>query len=364
MPRFPLIDAHEDLAWNMLTFGRDYTLDAYEIRERERRANAIAPQVNGETLLGWPQYQQAGVVLAFATLFVAPSRKRSGAWEKLVYDTPEEAAHWNREQLAAYRRLVEDHPTMFTLITHRQAFEDLWQRSTQNLEQEHPVGLVLLMENAEGILTPEEDVPWWYEQGLRILGPAWAGTRFCGGTGEPGPLTDEGRRLLRAMAEVGLALDVSHMDEAAVLEALDTYPGVVLASHANPQKAVGIASNRFLSDRVLQGLFERDAVIGVVPYNRFLQAGWKPADGKQAVPLRRVAEVIDYICQKAGSARHVGIGSDFDGGFGREHTPAEIDTIADLPQLADILAQWGYIEADIRAIFAENWRRVLLQVLP
>lgn len=364
MPQYPIIDAHEDLAWNMLTFGRDYTQDARVIREREHKTRAIAPQVNGDTLLGWPQYQEGGVVVVFATLFVAPRRAQSGAWDILVYDTPEEAVAWNLKQWEAYRRLVETHPDMFTLITTRPQLEALWKRALQDLEAEHPVGLVLLMENAEGIQVPEEDVPQWYARGLRIIGPAWRGTRFCGGTGEPGPLTEEGRRLLRAMAETGMVLDISHMDEEAALEALDTYPGLLIASHANPKTPARAESNRFLSDRLLQGLLERDAVIGIVPWNRFLDATWQASDGKAAISLRKVAEMVDYICQKAGDARHAGLGTDFDGGFGLQQTPAEVDTIADLQRLADIFREWGYTEADIRGILAENWKRILDTALP
>ncbi len=360
---YPLIDAHEDLAWNMLTFGRDYTQSAYTIREREQREGSLAPQVNGDTLLGWPQYQEGGVVVVFATLFIAPVRRKGGTWDVLVYETPEEAQYLTLRQWEAYQALVEGHPHQFLLLRTQPEFEQLWTKTTQTLNEPHPVGLILLMENAEAIQTPE-DLAEWYHRGLRILGPAWAGTRFCGGTGEPGPLTDEGRRLLRAMAEWNLGLDISHMDEPAALEALDTYPGPVLASHANPKMAIGDTGNRHLSDIVLKRLFERDGVVGIIPYNRFLDPHWRPSDGKQAVSLRRVAELVDYICQMAGTSRHVGIGSDFDGGFGRQHVPAEVDTIADLQNLAPILQEWGYTETDLRALFAENWKRLLTHLLP
>ncbi len=360
---YPIIDAHEDLAWNILTFGRDYTQDAHAIRARERETQSLAPHVNGDTLLGWPQYVQGGVVAVFATLFAAPVRRKGGAWDRLVYATPEEARRLYDAQWQAYRRLVEEHPDRFRLLTTRSAWEVHWQQVTRRLGESHPVGLVLLMENAEAIETPDH-LAEWYRRGLRILGPAWAGTRFCGGTGEPGPMTDEGRRLLREMAPWNLGLDISHMDEPAALEALDTYPGPVLASHANPGGLLKDEGNRHLSDSVLRRLFERDGVVGIVPYNRFLVAGWRPSDGKDAVSLQRVAEMIDYVCQMAGNARHVGIGSDFDGGFGQQHVPAEVDTIADLQRLAPLLRDRGYTEDDLKAIFADNWKRLLLQILP
>jgi membrane dipeptidase len=215
------------------------------------------------------------------------------------------------------------------------------------------------MENAEGIRSVGELELWW-QRGVRIIGPAWAGTRFCGGTREPGPLTTEGYHLLEGMAEYGFVLDVSHMDEKAVLQSLDAYPGTMIASHANASVLFkGLDSNRFLSDRVIQGLLERKAVIGVVPYNRFLLPGWKPNEGRQAVTFEHVFAQIDHICQMAGDACHVGIGSDFDGGFGLQSVPTEIDTIADLQKLAPLLAQKGYTEEEIAAIMGQNWLNIL-----
>jgi membrane dipeptidase len=125
-----------------------------------------------------------------------------------------------------------------------------------------------------------------------------------------------------------------------------------------------VDSNRFLSDRVIQGLLEREAVIGVVPYNRFLLPGWRKNDGRQVVSLDRLVSQIDHICQMAGDAQHVGIGSDFDGGFGLQSVPAEINTVADLKKLVPLLAQKGYTEDDIAAVLGRNWLTVLKENLP
>jgi membrane dipeptidase len=200
---------------------------------------------------------------------------------------------------------------------------------------------------------------------VRIIGPAWAGTRFCGGTGEPGPITNEGYHLLDGMAGFGFILDISHMDEKAALQAIDFYPGTMIASHANASALLDDPdSNRFLSDRLIEGLLERDAVIGVVPYNRFLVSRWKKSDGRQAVTLDHLVAQIDHVCQMAGDAQHVGIGSDFDGGFGVQSVPAEIDTIADLQKIVPLLAQKGYTEGHIAAIMGQNWLSILNENLP
>jgi len=205
----------------------------------------------------------------------------------------------------------------------------------------------------------------WYQRGVRIIGPAWAGTRFCGGTHEPGPLTPEGYALLEHMAEFNLTLDISHMDEKAALQALDFYSGPVIASHANALSMVkGSDSNRHLTDRLIQGVVERGGTIGVVPSNGFLRPGWKEIGGRASVTLDYVVAQLDYICQMAGNALHAGLGSDFDGGFGLQSVPIEIDTIADLRKIIPLLAQKGYTEADIAAILGGNWLTCLQNNLP
>jgi membrane dipeptidase len=167
------------------------------------------------------------------------------------------------------------------------------------------------------------------------------------------------------MASLGFALDISHMDEAAVLQALDVYPGTLLASHANAAALLkGIETNRHLSPRVMRGLIERDGVIGVVPLNGFLVPGWKPGDGRDQASLGQVVAQIDYICQMAGDARHAGLGTDFDGGFGLQSVPAEIDSIADVRKLIPLLSQRGYSQEDIAAILGENWLDRLRKILP
>lgn len=381
---FFIVDAHQDLAWNMLTFGRDYTQTVQQIRTREAKTDI--PKFNGSSLLGWDAYQRGRVGLVFATLFAAPMRKKEGEWDILCYQDDAQAQELYQRQLDAYHRLVDDHPGSFRLI---QTQTDLgshlkeWQQApeyvpdpappdlTASPEEEPadqksrpPIGLVILMEGAEGIRHVEE-LPRWWRGGVRLIGPAWIGTRFCGGTGEPGKLTKDGFQLLEAMAEFGFVLDLSHMDEQAVMQALDTYPGHVVATHANPLAMLpGEETNRFLPNHLLEGIFARNGVVGIVPYNRFLDSNWRKGMRRQLVSIQQVAAHIDYVCQLAGDSRHVGFGSDFDGGFGWQHVPEEIDTIADLQKLAPLLADKGYSDADLAAIFGGNWLNVLQSALP
>lgn len=358
-----ILDAHEDLAYNMLAFGRDYTRSVYQTRQLESQTQI--PKQNGTCLLGIPEHRQGNVAITFGTLFAAHLRRQISALDTYVYKDAEEAHKLYREQLDLYSRLDEEKPEDFRLIRNARELNlhlSEWQAAEET--RPHPLGIIPLMEGADAIRKPEELEEWW-ALGVRIIGPAWAGTRYSGGTGEPGPLSDDGRTLLEIMAELGFILDLSHMDEAAALESLDRYDGKLLASHSNAKALLSHSqSNRHISDHVIRGIIEHGGVIGIVPFNPFLQDDWKLSDGREQITLQHVAAQIDHICQLAGDSRHVGIGSDFDGGFGVECVPQEIDTIADLQKLAPLLAEWGYTDADIGQIFSQNFITHLKKSLP
>jgi membrane dipeptidase len=366
-----IVDAHQDLAWNMLTLGRDYNNSVTQTRSVE--VGSQAPMYNDDTMLGWLEYQRGQVALLFATLFAAPIRFCSGEWDTQCYADSNQALRLYHTQLDAYERMVDDHVNKFRMIQSRSDLQNLLTEWRQEENQEtdkgkdrrtHPVGLVILMEGAEAIHDLGELEEWW-NRGVRLIGPAWSGNRFCGGTGEPGPLTKEGHALLAHMEDLGFGLDLSHMDEQAALQAVDIYPGQIVATHSNALALLkGSNSNRHLSDRLIEGILERDGVIGIVLFNAFLKPGWKRGDRREEVQIHHVISQIDYICQLAGDALHVGIGSDFDGGFGLQSVPMGIDNIADLQNLVPLLADKGYSKADISAILGENWITRLERILP
>ncbi|MEW6569005.1 MAG: membrane dipeptidase, partial [Chloroflexota bacterium] len=263
-----------------------------------------------------------------------------------------------------YHRWVDDHPEKFRLVlSQRDLNEVLAGWEGEDLRRRR-VGLVLMMEGAEAVRRPEE-LDEWYERGLRMVAPCWAGNRYGGGTGEPGPLTADGHALLETMAELGMMLDLTHMDEAAALEALDRYPGVLLASHST-SATLGYSTydNRHLPDAAIRHLAGRGGVIGILPYNRFLRKGWTRGDPRQTVTLNDVVTHIDHVCQLVGDAAHVGIGSDFDGGFGLDCLPVGLDSIADLRFIGEALAAHSFGRADVEAILGGNWLRLLRQALP
>ncbi len=358
-----IVDAHEDIAWNIQVFGRDYTRPVAETRRIETAAQAPVLRRQGHTLLGWPEYQQGRVAVVFATLFVTPGRLKQD-WETVYYDDFDTAHRLYRQQLDIYHELTDRHADKFRLIGSRPDLDAVLSHWADAALEAHPVGLIPLMEGAEGVRAPAELEDWW-QAGLRIIGLAWAGTRYCGGTRESGPLTDEGRALLKAMADIGFILDLSHMDELAARQALDLYPGPVIASHANAAAIIPeYSGNRHLSDAVIKAPAARGGVIGLVPSCKFLNYGWTRGERRENVPFALTAAHVDHICQLVGDAGHVGFGSDFDGGFGVEAVPAEVDSIADLQKLAPLLGDRGYGEDEIAAIFGGNWLRILHDSLP
>jgi membrane dipeptidase len=354
-----IVDAHEDLAWNIATHGRDYTHSARWIREREARSKT--PTCAGNSLLGLRDWLRGEVALIFATLFVAPIRSQSGPWDTQVYTSAGDAHRLANAQLDIYHRLAEEHDRFRLVVTQGDLQAVLAGWNEQSPPDERLIGLLLSMEGADPILEPEE-VEAWYERGLRAVGLAWEGTRYAGGTHEPGPLTGVGFALLEVMSDLNMILDLSHLAEEAYFQAVEVYDGVVIASHSNPRRF--LPTTRGLSDEMIALLAERDGVIGIVPYNQFLKPGWRRGDRRGGVSLTVVVDAIDHVCQVTGSHRHVGIGSDFDGMVGLEHVPVEVDSVADLQKLSGLLAERGYEDGQIADILSGNWLRLLRESLP
>ena len=360
-----IIDSHQDLAWNMLTYKRDYTRPLAETRRLE--VGTMIPERNGDSTLGWDEYQRGNVAVVFSTLFAAPARKKE-LWDSLWYPDFDTARKLYRDQVNFYRKWTDSHPDKFRLISSTGELDAVIQHwsTPQQKDEGHPVGMVMLMEGAEGIRSVKE-LPEWWEMGLRMIGLAWMGTRYCGGTNDPGPLTAEGRELISAMADMNFILDISHMDEAAALESLDHYEGAVMASHSNCAALMkGSDSNRHVPDRVIELLIERGGVIGSVPFNTFLKVGWSRKTGsrREEVPLDAYVAHIDHVCQIAGDSLHAGLGTDFDGGFGLQSIPQGLDSIGDMQLVAAKLIERGYTETDAENILGGNWLRFLRKNLP
>lgn len=353
-----IIDGHEDIAYNALEWGRDIRLSAQTIRERE----ASNPNPNGIAMSGLPELRRGGFGIVFGVIFLFPMKNEATTQHRHTqsYHNAEEAYAAGQGQLAYYRTLAQE-PGISLVLNQNdmQRVLTAWEQSSAD-DPQRPFGIVPLLEGADAIRTPAEAAQW-FADGLRIVGLAWGGTRYSGGTRAPGPLTPDGKELLKEMERVGLILDISHLAEESFWQALQSFQGPVIASHSNCRAFT--PTDRHLSDDMIRALAERDGVIGVVPVNYFLDGRWSSTN-RFPISLADVVRHIDHICQLTGSARHVGIGTDVDGGFGREETPLELDTVADIAKLADALRSRGYREEDVVAIMGGNWRRFLEKALP
>lgn len=358
-----LIDAHEDLAWNWLCFKTDYSRPIQEIRAAE--AGEIEKHRDGSTLFGWDEYTRGQVALVFGTMFMAPKKYSSGDWDVATFATNKEYSQLIHQSVDYYRMLTDSHPEKFRRVLTRSDLATVLElHKDKSPSTEKPVGIINLIEGAEGLGSMEELEEWW-QMGARLLGPVWGGTRFCGGTIEGKAFTSEGHELLHALSSIGYILDVAHMNDVSIATSLDEYEGTVIASHANCRWLLNAPPNqRHFSEENVRRMIERGGVIGVMPYARFLRTDWDHRDPSRHVTLDDMANHIDAICQIAGSCDHAAIGTDFDGGFGWPCVPDGVNSIGDMQKLVPILQKRGYTLEQIEAIFHGNWERILYQALP
>jgi len=350
-----IVDSHLDLAYSALNDGRDLALSLADLRAAEARRGT------GPATVTFPELKRARICLVFGTLFVRPAAFPDPASRnKMTYKDAAEAHRMAMAQMDYYHRLADEDEEL-RLVGNLQVLEEVV--ASHGSDDRPLLGIVPLMEGADPIREPEE-AELWYERGVRLIGLAWDDTRYAAGAWRGGDegLTKVGHHLLEVMADFPFILDLTHMSEKASFQALDRYEGPVVATHSNARALV--PGQRQLSDRQIYRLGERDGVIGIVLYNKFLRRDHRAGDPRELVMLDHVIAHIDHICQILGDARHVGIGSDFDGGFSAADIPMEMDSVADLPLIAGKLIERGYEQQDVDRIMGENWLNVLRRTLP
>ena len=352
-----IIDSHLDLGLNALHWNRDLKLPLAELRESEA---GMEGKGRGGSTLSLPELRRAEVGICFCTVLARVKKPNSPSTGYRDHDI---AYAFAQGELAYYHQL--ERQSEFKLLkTWSQVDEcaDRWlNRAT---DAPYPMlGGVLTMEGADPVVNPEQVWLWW-EDGLRGLSLVHYGiSKYAHGTGTEGPLFPEGRALLREMEKIGMPLDTTHLSDQSFFEALEVFSGRVYASHNNC-RAICPGERQF-SDEQVKMLIEREAVIGVALDAWMLYPGWiKGETLPEVVGLDALVDNIDHICQLAGNTRHVAIGTDLDGGYGKEQVPRDLDTITDLQKLVPMLYERGYSDADIQAIFHGNWLRFLKEVLP
>jgi membrane dipeptidase len=343
-----VIDGHLDLSWNALNWCRDLTLPIKEIRRAEAM---MKEQHRGANTVCFPEMRRGEVAISLATVLARSSSLKEPL---LDYPSQEIASAMARGQ-RAYYRLMEEAGQLRMLKTWQDVEAHLAEWRAGSCDSV-PLGYIFSMEGADPILSPRDLVRWW-EDGLRVLSLAHYGeSAYAHGTGTSGGLTPRGIDLLKVMGEVGMILDVTHLADAALGQVVEHFTLPVLASHHNCRALV--PGQRQLSDEQIWRLVDRDSVIGVAFDCWMLLPGYEPGKTSNSqITLESVVDHIDHICQLAGNARHAAIGSDLDGGFGKEQSPSDLETIADLQKIPNLLRKRGYAEPDVEAVMYANWIR-------
>jgi len=355
-----IFDAHLDLSMNAMEWNRDIRLPLVEIRRRELGLTDLPDRTRGTVSL--PEMRRGRIGICVATQIA----RYSARFSKLPgWKSPEQAWAQTQGQLAWYRAM-EECGDIVQLRTwpEVEAHATLWRNAKPEDTAKLPIGYLLSLEGGDSILS------WRHLEksradGLIALGPVHYGPGIYGhGTDDEGPLTPKGRELLKEMERLGIILDATHLCDESFWDALAHYSGPVWASHHNCR---GLANwNRQFNDDQIRALIERGAVIGMAFDAIMMVHGWthhrsKPQDFN--LKMAKICEHIDHICQIAGNARHVGIGTDLDGGYGTEQTPMDLDSIADLVTLTKPLADRGYSAEEIDGIFSGNFLRFLREHL-
>jgi membrane dipeptidase len=318
-----IVDAHLDIAWNAISEGRGFL--------QPPAPNYVVSRSSLVT---------AGVGLVFATLYTAPARATRSMRTRFVYQNAHEANLMATAEVNYYRscglELIRDREGL-------DAYTRGWRKGK--------LAAVLLMEGADPIETPSQ-LGAWTDAGVRIIGPAWSRTRYSGGTGAPGGLTDLGRQLLKAMRRKRVILDLSHMADQAVAEAFAIWRGPIIASHANSRELV--PGDRQLTSETVAEIARRGGVVGVSFYGNHLRTSGRPT-------LKDVVAHLVHHAESAGGPEYVGLGTDLDGGFDARQAPfAEMAKLKELPAML----RRHFNRAQVEGIMGGNWLDFLGRSLP
>lgn len=347
-----IVDAHLDLAYNGLR-GRD-------IRRAAVEQTGGKDDGEGIPTVGLPDLRKAaggeGIGFVCATIFTPgddPANHTNLGHGVFTGDSQVDG--W--KQMELYLQLMKEGE--IDLVTTADEIPATGCAGASVGGVKGGVPCLVLMEGADPIKTPA-DAKMWFDVGVRAVGMAWKRTRYAGGTGAPGGLTPEGRELVKELDRLGMIHDVSHLAEESFWDLMKVGTGPIFASHSNCRTFV--PTDRQLSDEMIKALIDRGGAIGINYFDKFLL---RPEVYKtRRANLGDVVTHIDHICQLAGNAKHVGIGTDMDGGLGRENIPEEVTTSADLGKLGETLSARGYSPEDVAGILGENMAGFFRRSLP
>lgn len=362
----PVFDGHNDTLLSLLGTGRDF----YEESEIGH--------------IDLPRARKGGLIGGFFAVFVPDPTGQAPSYNKpelehilggnldgvqLMGDqgpTLPYAQLFTHAEVAALYRILEGNGTLYRPVSesctdHAKAGAVGLVRSAGELQSRIEGGefsAILHFEGAEMIDSNFYALESFYQAGLRSLGIVWS-RKNAFGSGVPfsfpaspdtGPgLTDAGKALVTACNELGVMIDLSHLNEAGFWDVAATTSKPLVATHSNAH--VLCPSTRNLTDKQLAAVRESDGIVGVnfnVPFLR-------PDGGRESdMPLDVMADHVDYLVEKLGIDR-VALGSDFDGAL----MPDDLSDASKLPNLIAVLRKRGYDDVSLRKIGWQNWVRVL-----
>jgi membrane dipeptidase len=295
-------------------------------------------------------------------------------------------------QIEAVRNLAAKHPENWELATTA--------ADVRRIAASGKIAALMGMEGGYAIDEKIENVGRYYTMGVRYLSPAWSvSTSWAGSSGDEigklRGLNDFGKQVIREMNRLGIMVDVSHLSDRAFWDIVNTSTRPVIATHSGCRAIADVPRN--LTDDMIVALAKTGGVINVIFYPEHIEPGYaekkRRVDAEIAplverasaaekgdaahkklardrvrreeylkrlppVSVARIVDHIDHIVKLVG-IDHVGIGSDFDG---IQAVPADLKSVADLPNLTKELLRRGYSESDIDKILGGNMLRVMEEV--
>lgn len=352
-----IFDAHLDLSMNALEWNRDLSQTVNNINKNEVHLKDKPDR--GLATVSLQAMRQGNIGLCMATQiarYVKPGNQLPG------WNSPAQAWAQTQGQLAWYFEM-EAAGEMIQIKDAKGLQNHL--NSWDNYKEKKPIGYILSLEGADSIISMEH-LNLAHDQGLRAIGPAHYGPgTYAFGTDSEGPIGPKGKRLLKEIELLDMILDMTHLCDQSFWETLDNYKGKLWASHSNCRKFV--PNHRQFSDDQIKVLIERGAVIGMALDAWMMLPNWERGITNpkgSGLVLETIVAHIDHICQIAGNSDHVGLGTDLDGGFGKEQCPYDLKTIADLQKFDTLLTKRGYTQTDIEKILSKNFINFLMKALP
>lgn len=345
---WPWCDGHLDIAYLALE-GRDVRASLGEATQ--------GPQPPSIT---FPALKEGHVQWALATIFPVPKAFASYGYAKGDI----QAAHqqgieqlkwyhlWERE---GWVKIARD-ASQLTIPVALPSMEG----GLAPFQGSGPLEVILLMEGATPVRTPEE-IRWWFAQGVRVVGLSWAaGSPYAGGNYSKGPLTERGIACVAEMDALGMIHDLSHLSDEAAWRLLEVATGPVVATHSNSRMLMEGEDQRHLSDDLIKAIEQRGGVVGLNLFSRFLSLEGK----KRRASLAEAVAHVEHICDVMGHRRAITLGSDMDGGFGANQLPAQINRPDELWRLLDALSAKGWGDDELLGFSCGNWLRFLKRCLP